>query len=91
MTTVSPTTTELAQNVIASASSMTSGSGTSASSASAEASSKASGQTIARRSSSGQNARSRWYMPGWVILRPRTRTPSSVASALRPSSSVRGP
>ena len=71
ITTVRPTTTELAQSVlIASSSVITSGSGTSASSASADAGSSASGQTIARRSSSGQKARSRWYIPGCVIRSP---------------------
>ena len=33
-------------------------------------------------SSSGQKARSRWYIPGWVIRSPRTRTPRSVARCL---------
>ena len=40
------------------------------------------GQTIARRSSSGQKARSRWYIAGWVIRTPRTRTSRSVARCL---------
>ena len=83
---------ELAQKVLSASSSVsTSGSGTSASSAAADASSSADGQTSARRSSSGQKARSRWYIPGWVIRRPCTRTPRSVARCLSASSSVRGP
>ena len=88
---VRPITIEFAQKVIASSSVSTSGSGTRARSASAEASSKAAGQTMARVSSSGQNPRSMWYIPGWVIRNPRTLTPRSVARCLRASSSVRGP
>ena len=49
------------------------------------------GTTSARRSSSGQKARSRWYIAGWAIRSPRTRTPRSVARCLSASSSVRGP
>ena len=83
---------ELAANVESASSSVsTSGSGTSAITAAAEASSNAAGQTSARVESSGQNARSRWYIPGWVIRRPRTRVSSSIARCLSPSSSVRGP
>ena len=63
---------ELAAKVVSASSSViTSGSGTSARSAAADSSSNAAGHTIARRSSSGQKARSRWYMPGWVILSPQ--------------------
>jgi hypothetical protein len=55
------TTIEFAANVLmASSSEITSGSGTSSNSARAEAASRASGQTMARRSSSGQNTTSKW-------------------------------
>ncbi len=91
MTTVRPTTTELAHMVSASAWVTTKGSGTRSSTARALASSNASGQTMARVESSGQKARSRWYMPGCTIRNARTRTPSSTANAFSPSSSLRGP
>ena len=87
-----PSTMELAQNVeSASSSVITSGSGTWARSAAADSSSNAAGQTMARVEESGQKARSRWYIPGWVIRKPRTRMPRSWARCLSPSSSVRGP
>ena len=69
----------------------TSGSGTRSSSASAEAASSADGATIARRSSSGQKTRSKWYIAGCTIRKPRTVTPRSVARCFSASSSVRGP
>ena len=86
------TTIELAAKVVSASSSVsTSGSGTSAISASADGPSSASGHTMARVSESGQKARSRWYIPGWVIRSPRTRTPRSAARCLSASSSLRGP
>ena len=85
ITMVEPITIELAQNVSsASASVSTSGSGTRSSSAAADSSSNAAGQTRARVELSGQKARSRWYIPGWVIRSPRTRMPRSAARHPQP-------
>jgi len=89
--TARPITIEFAQNVIASSSVIRTGSGTRSSRTSTLAASNAAGQMIARRWSSGQNARSRWYIPGCTMRTPVTPTCSSTARCLSASSSVRGP